>query len=73
MNSYVKSYMNTFENAEPTASIFYITRFLKSGIPIYNSEDPVTAGRKTTTKRRTQAIAKRFALHANAITLIEQK
>ena len=28
--------MDTFENAELTASIRHIARFLKSGIPIYN-------------------------------------
>ena len=30
--------MDALENAEPTASIRNIARFLKSGIPIYNSE-----------------------------------
>ena len=36
-------------------------RFLKSGIPIYNSEVPDTADRKTRRKRkRTQAIATRL-------------
>ena len=42
-----------------------MARFLKSGIPIYNSEIPDTAGRQT--RKRTQAIANRFLLHANAI------
>ena len=41
--------------------------FLKSGIPIYNSEVPDTAGRKTRRRRITQAIAKRFAIHVNAV------
>ena len=48
------------EKAELTASI---TRFLKSGIPIYNFEVPDTSGKKTR-RRRTQTIAERFAFHA---------
>ena len=51
-----------------TASIRHVARFLKPGTPIYNYKIPVTAGRKTTTRRRTQANAKRFAFHTNAIT-----
>ena len=39
--------MDILEKAELTASILYIARFLKSGIPIYNSEVPDKAGRKT--------------------------
>ena len=50
--------MDTLEKAELTASICHIARFLKSGIPIYNSDVSDTAGRKTT-RRRTQANAKR--------------
>ena len=65
-NSYIKSYTDTLENAELTASIRHITRFLKSGIPIYNSEVPNTIGRKTR-RRKTRATAKHFAFHANAI------
>ena len=38
--------MYTLEKAELFASIRHIRRFLKSGIPIYNSEVPDTAGRK---------------------------
>ena len=38
INFYIKSYMDALENAEPTASIRNIARFLKSGIPMYNSE-----------------------------------
>ena len=49
---------------ELTVSIRHIARFLKSGIPIYNSDVPDTAGRKTT-RRRTQAIAKRFGFHTS--------
>ena len=64
INSYVNSYMDVFEKAELTALTRHIARFLKSGIPIYNSEVPDTAGREA--RRRTQAIAKRFAFHANA-------
>ena len=64
--------MNTLEKAELTASAGHIGRFLKSGIPIYNSEVPHTAGRKTRRRkrkrRRTQVTAKCYAFHANAIT-----
>ena len=59
--------MDTLENAELIASILHIARFLNSGILIYNSEVPDTTGRKTTTKRKAQAIAKGFAFHANTI------
>ena len=65
MNYYFNSYMDSLEKAELTASIRHIAKFLKSGIPIYNSEVPDMAGRKTR-RRRTQAIAKRYAFHANA-------
>ena len=57
--------MDTLVKASPTTSTRHIARFLKSGIPIYNPEVPDTAGRKTG-RRRTQAIAKCFAFHANA-------
>ena len=70
---YVNNYMGTLERADLTASIHYIGRFLKWGIPIYNSEVPDTAGRKTRKrKKRTRrlAIAKCYAFHANAITLL---
>ena len=53
--------MITSEKGEITASFRHIERF--SEIPIFNSKVPDTAGRKT---RRTQAIAKRYAFHANA-------
>ena len=57
INPYINSYMNTSEKAELSASIRHIERFSKSGIPIYNSEVPDMAGRKTTIRRkRTQAI-----------------
>ena len=56
--------MDTLKKAELTALMCYIERCLKSRIPIYNSEVPDTAGKKTT-RRRTQAIGKRFAFHAN--------
>ena len=46
MNSYTNSYMDTLEKAELTASVRHIAIFLKSGIPIYNSEDLDIAGRK---------------------------
>ena len=59
--------MSTSEKAKLTASIRYIERFSKSGIPIYNSEVPDEAGRKTRRRRRTQAIEKRYAFQVNAI------
>ena len=64
INSYINSYMDTLEIAELTASIRHIARFLKSAILTYDSELPGVAGRNT--RRRTQAIAKRYAFHANA-------
>ena len=45
----------------------HTARSLKLGIPVYNSEDLDMAGRKTRKRRKTQAIAKRFTFHANAI------
>ena len=36
--------MDTLEKSELTSSIGHIARFLKSEIPIYNSEVPDTAG-----------------------------
>ena len=56
--------MDTLEKAEFTTSICHNARFLESGIPIYNSEVPNTAGRKTR-RRRKQAIADRFVLQSN--------
>ena len=50
INSYINSYMDTLEKVELTASIGHIAIFLKSGIPIYNSEVPT--GRKTRRRRR---------------------
>ena len=64
LNSYINSYMDTLEKVELTSLVRHIARLLKSGIPIYNSE--VQAGRKTR-RRRTGAIANRFAFYANAI------
>ena len=62
--------MNTLLNAELTASARYFERFSKSRMPIYNSEVPDTAGRKTRRRRRTttrtKSIAKRCAFYANA-------
>ena len=58
--------MNILEKAGLNTSVREIKRFLKSGIPIYNSELPDTASRKRRI-RRTQAITKRFAFHNNAI------
>ena len=65
ISSCINSYTNILEKAELTTSIHNTARFLKSGIPIYNSEVPDTAGRKTT-RRITQAIEKRLVFHANA-------
>ena len=59
--------MDTLEKAELNASIPHIAVFLKSGIPIYNSQVRDTAARKKRRRRRTHAIAKRYAPHANAI------
>ena len=61
--------MDTWEKAELTTSPRYIAIFLKSGIPIYNSKVKDTASRKTR-RRRTQAIAKRYAFHANAKNMV---
>ena len=60
--------MDALEKAELTVSIRHIARFLKSWIPIYNSEFPDTTGRKTRRRRRikTQTITERFAFNANA-------
>ena len=59
--------MDTSEKAKLTVSIRHIERFSKSEIPLYNFKDLDTAGRKTRSRRRAQAIAKRRTFHANAI------
>ena len=64
INSCINSYMDILEKVEPTAWIPFIARFLKSRIPIYTSGVQDTAERR---RRRTQAIAKRFASYVNAI------
>ena len=61
--------MDTLWEADITASVHYITRFLKSEIPTCNFEVFDTAGRKTKRRRSTQAIVKRFVFHADAIKL----
>ena len=43
--------MDTSEKAEPTASIHHIESFWKSGILLYNSEVPDTAGRRNEKKK----------------------
>ena len=62
------------EKAELNPSIHYIATTLKSGIQIYNSKVPDTAGRKPRRRRmgrrrrrRTYAIAKRVAFHAEVL------
>ena len=57
INSYINSYMNTSEKAELAFSISHTERFSKLEIPIYYSEVPDKADRKTRT-RRTKTIAK---------------
>ena len=73
INSYINCYINNLEKAELITLVRHIQRFSKSRIPIYNSEVPDTAGRKTRRGRRTQAIAKRFAFYANTISEIDDK
>ena len=67
----INSYMDTLEKAELTVLIRHIVRLVKSGIPIYNSEVLDTADRKAR-RRRTRAVAKRFAFHTNAINTTQQ-
>ena len=43
-----------------------IGRFSKSGIPIHNSKAPGDRKTRRRSRRRSQAIAKRYAFHANA-------
>ena len=50
--------MGILEKAKLAASIHHIVIFIKSGIPIYNSKVPDTAGRKTRKRGKTQEIAK---------------
>ena len=65
--------MDILEKAELAASIHNIEIFLKSGIPIYNSEVPDKADRKTRRRRRkTLASAKRFAFQVNAIISLKK-
>ena len=63
--------MDTLEKAELTTSICHIGRFLKSGIPMYNSTVLDMASRKTTEegeeeRRQLQSIM----FHANTINYI---
>ena len=70
---YINSYMDTLDKAElTTTSIHHIVKFLKSGIPIYHPKIPDKAGRKTkrVSRRKTQVIAKFYALHANAKNVV---
>ena len=61
INSYINSYMDTLEKAELIASVCHVARFLKSGVPIYNSEVLDTAGRKT--RRRSEDRQLQSVLH----------
>ena len=45
--------MDTLKKAELAVSIHHIARFLKPGIPIYNSEVPDTDGKKNKKKNNT--------------------
>ena len=62
--------MGTSKNAELSALILHIARFLKSGIPIYNSNVPETVTKKKT--RRTQAITKRLECHKKCPHLFKE-
>ena len=44
--------MDTLEKAELNTSIRHIAKFLKSGIPVYNSEVLGTAGRRARRLKR---------------------
>ena len=57
-NSYINSYMDILKKTKLTALFRHTAIFLKSKIPIYNSEVPDAADRKTSKRRRTHAIAK---------------
>ena len=61
--------MDALEKVELIALIRHIERYLKSGIPIYNTEVPDTVGRKTgrRRRRRVQAIAKGYPFLVNII------
>ena len=63
--------MDTLEKAELSPLMCHIVRFSKSGIPIYISEVPDKAGRKTTRKRRKRRRRRRRtqAIAINAIKL----
>ena len=61
--SYRNRDVNSYINAELTASIRHNVKFFKSEIPIFCSKVSDKAGRKT--RIRTHAIAKRFAFCAN--------
>ena len=62
--------MGTLKNAELSALILHIARFLKSGIPIYNSNVPETVTKKN--PRRTQAITKRLEFHKKCPHLFKE-
>ena len=52
INSFINCYLDILEKAELTDLIRHISRFLKSGIPIYNSEVPDTTGKKNKKKKK---------------------
>ena len=66
----INPYMVTLENAELTALIRHIGRFLKSEIlMIYNSKVLDAADRETNTRRRTQAITINIPYYLNRIDM----
>ena len=62
-NGYINSYINSYMSTELTTFVRYIERFSRSEIPIYSSQNQDMAVRKT--RRRAQAIAKRYAFQSN--------
>ena len=57
--------MNILEKAELITSIHHVDRFSKSAIPIHNSEISEILDRR----KKRKAIAKRYALQANAVKM----
>ena len=70
INSYINSYLNTFEKAEVTTSVHLTQRFSKSWMLIYSSVVQDITDRKTATAARTQAIEKHYTFLANKTSQI---